>query len=91
MSDKVIYESPDKGKTVRQRPFNQPIKQIKSNWYYVFWGIMATAVLSGQIYVGLGYREMAAATKSTTISVMCETMQPYSIPVSPYNRTREFE
>lgn len=66
-----IYESPDKGKTVRSRPFRQPMKQIKSNWYYVFWGIMAVAVIAGQIYVGLGYRQMAEATKSTAISVTC--------------------
>ena len=49
------------------------IKQCKSNWYYVFWGIMSVAVVSGQIYVGLGYREMAEATKSTQISVRCIT------------------
>ena len=47
------------------------MKQIKSNWYYIFWGIMAVAVISGQIYVGLGYRQMAEATKSTAISVTC--------------------
>ncbi len=45
--------------------------QVKSNFYYVFWGIMAVAVVAGQIYVGLGYREMAKATKSTSISVSC--------------------
>lgn len=67
----TIYESPDKGQTVRSRPFRQPMKQIKSNWYYIFWGIMAVAVISGQIYVGLGYRQMAEATKSTAISVTC--------------------
>ena len=88
---KMIYESPDKGKTVRERPFHQPVTQVKSNWYYVFWGIMACAVVSGQVFVGLGYRDMAEATKSTAISVTCETMQPYQIPVSPYrNTTREF-
>jgi len=47
--------------------------QVKSNWYYVFWGIMAVAVVGGQIYVGLGYREMAQATKSTAIVVSCIT------------------
>lgn len=47
------------------------IKQIKSQWYYVFWGICTVTVLSGQIFVGLGYREMANATKSTAISVTC--------------------
>jgi hypothetical protein len=66
------------------------IKQIKSQFYYVFWGIMAVAVCGGQIYVGVGYREMAKATKSTDIRVSCET--PYQIPVVPYrNRTGEFE
>ena len=33
--------------------------QIKSSWYYVFWGAMAVAVVGGQIYIGSGYREMA--------------------------------
>jgi hypothetical protein len=67
------------------------IKQIKSQWYYVFWGTMAVAVVGGQLYVGSGYREMADATKSTAISVNCEI--PYPISVVPYkaNRTREFE
>lgn len=66
------------------------IKQIKSQWYYVFWGIMAVAVCGGQLYVGLGYREMAEATKSTDIRVSCEV--PYQIPVSHYrNSVREFE
>jgi len=54
------------------------IKQIKSQWYYVFWGIMAAAVCGGQVYVGLGYREMAEAAKGTDIRVSCE------LPVIPY-------
>jgi hypothetical protein len=35
--------------------------QVKSSWYYVFWGIIAVAVVAGQIYVGAGYRVMAQA------------------------------
>ena len=35
------------------------IKQIKSHWYYVFWGIATISVVAGQVYVGSGYREMA--------------------------------
>lgn len=38
--------------------------QVKSKWYYIFWGIMAIAVVGGQIYVGLGYREMAHQLKN---------------------------
>jgi hypothetical protein len=45
--------------------------QVKSKWYYVFWGAMAVAVVGGQIYVGTGYREMAEATKSVDIFVKC--------------------
>ena len=45
--------------------------QVKSRWYYVFWGAMAVAVVGGQIYVGSGYREMAKATKSADIFVRC--------------------
>ena len=47
--------------------------QIKSNLYYVFWGICTVTVVAGQIYVGSGYRQMAEATKSTQISVRCIT------------------
>ncbi len=46
--------------------------QVKAKWYYIFWGAMAVAVVGGQIYVGLGYRQMAKATKSTQIHVTCE-------------------
>jgi len=45
--------------------------QVKTHWYYWFWGTCAVAVVSGQLYVGSGYREMAEATKSTEISVRC--------------------
>ncbi len=45
--------------------------QVKSKWYYIFWGAMAVAVVGGQIYVGTGYREMAEATKSVDIFVKC--------------------
>ena len=33
--------------------------QVKSKWYYIFWGTMAFAVVSGQLYIGTGYRIMA--------------------------------
>ena len=41
------------------------IKQIKSYWYYIFWSIATIAVVSGQIYVGLGYRDLVNALKLT--------------------------
>jgi hypothetical protein len=61
--------------------------QIKSSWYYIFWGVCAVAVVGGQIYVGTGYREMAEATKKTAIAVTC---LPQYI-TSPKNKVGEFE
>jgi len=63
--------------------------QVKSRWYYIFWGAMAVAVVGGQIYVGLGYRQMAEATKSMSISVTCS--EPYEPPTMKRNKEREFE
>ena len=34
--------------------------QIKSSWYYIFWGIATVSVVAGQVYVGSGYRGMAS-------------------------------
>ena len=33
--------------------------QIKSCWYYMFWGVATISVVVGQVYVGSGYRQMA--------------------------------
>ena len=33
--------------------------QIKSKWYYIFWGAATVSVFAGQIYVGSGYRQMS--------------------------------
>lgn len=38
---------------------NQKIKaQVKSRWYYIFWGTATVSVVLGQLYVGTGYRHM---------------------------------
>ena len=33
--------------------------QVKSRFYYVFWGTATVAVVLGQLYVGTGYRVLA--------------------------------
>jgi len=38
--------------------------QIKSSWYYIFWGLMSASVVAGQLYVGTGYREMSESIRS---------------------------
>ena len=30
--------------------------QVKTQWYYWFWGTATVAVCAGQLYVGSGYR-----------------------------------
>jgi len=33
--------------------------QVKSKFYYIFWGVATLSVVAGQVYVGSGYREFA--------------------------------
>ena len=33
--------------------------QMKSRFYYLFWGAATVAVVAGQLYVGTSYRSMA--------------------------------
>ena len=33
--------------------------QVKSRWYYIFWGTCTVAVCAGQVLVGSGFRSMA--------------------------------
>ena len=40
--------------------------QVKSRFYYIFWGTCTTAVVLGQLYVGAGYRSMAVGVNELT-------------------------
>ena len=33
--------------------------QVKSKFYYIFWGVATASVVLGQLYVGSGYRLFA--------------------------------
>ena len=33
--------------------------QVKSRFYYIFWGVATVSVVLGQVYVGSGYRMFA--------------------------------
>ena len=33
--------------------------QVKSRFYYLFWGVATVSVVLGQVYVGTGYRGFA--------------------------------
>ena len=58
--------------TKKQRP------QIKSKWYYIFWGAATVSVFAGQIYVGSGYRQMSKSFNRIVDAVVIELRQgPY--------------
>ena len=35
--------------------------QVKSKFYYIFWGTATVAVVLGQLYVGTGYRLLSGS------------------------------
>ena len=43
--------------TLRQKQRNQ----VKSKFYYIFWGVATASVVLGQLYVGSGYRIFAGS------------------------------
>ena len=45
--------------TMTKSTFTKRKAQMKSSSYYLFWGIATVAVVSGQVYVGTGYRAMS--------------------------------
>ncbi len=40
--------------------------QVKSRFYYIFWGAATVSVFAGQLYVGTGYRALARGLKAIT-------------------------
>ncbi len=57
--------------------------QVKSRWYYIFWGTATVAVVSGQIFVGSGFRRMAESFDrivDTTIEILEPEIELYLQP-----------
>ena len=46
--------------------------QVKSRFYYIFWGTATVAVVAGQFYVGTGYRLMSGALHRILHSIEVE-------------------
>ena len=46
--------------------------QVKSRFYYYFWGLCTVAVVFGQLYVGAGYRLMAQSVDRFFITLTTE-------------------
>jgi len=51
--------------------------QVKSKFYYIFWGLATASVFAGQIYVGSGYRQMARSFNRIVDSIVLELERSY--------------
>ena len=54
--------------------------QVKSKFYYIFWGVATVSVVLGQIYVGSGYRQFARS-----LNRIFDTIE-VQLGSSPYER-----
>ena len=63
--------------------------QVKTKWYYIFWGTATLSVVAGQVFVGHGYKTMAESNQqiSSDINLLIETML-YRRPTGPSQRPR---
>ena len=46
--------------------------QVKSRFYYLFWGAATVSVFAGQLYVGSGYRQMSRSFDRIMDTVVLE-------------------
>ena len=72
--------------TTMTKSYTKLKNQVKSNMYYIFWGAATVAVMSGQIYIGNGYRRMADTNDaiSADINLLVEVLtmtSPREMPV----------
>ena len=52
--------------------------QVKSKFYYIFWGVATASVVLGQLYVGSGYRAYANALLRIFESIEVEVGKTYN-------------
>ncbi len=57
--------------------------QVKSKFYYIFWGLATVSVFAGQIYVGSGYRQMSRSFNRIMDAIIVEIERDFG-----YNRER---
>ena len=46
--------------------------QVKSRFYYLFWGAATLSVFAGQLYVGSGYRQMSRSFNRIMDAIIVE-------------------
>ena len=52
--------------------------QVKSRFYYLFWGIATFSVVAGQVYVGSGYRMFARSLNRILDTIQLEVWTTYN-------------
>tara|TARA_B100000427_G_scaffold187405_1_gene155818 strand:+ start:926 stop:1162 length:237 start_codon:yes stop_codon:yes gene_type:complete len=62
--------------TLRQKQRNQ----VKSKFYYIFWGIATFSVVAGQVYVGSGYRSYARSLMRIFDTIEVEVQRDFNTP-----------
>ena len=75
----MTYQSPplpEWGKN--DRKLYKQRAQVKSRFYYLFWGAATLSVLAGQLYVGSGYRMYAGALMKIFDTVEVEVGRDYN-------------
>ena len=50
--------------------------QVKSRFYYIFWGAATVSVFIGQLYVGSGYRQFANTLNRLFDTIEVQVNQP---------------
>ena len=75
----MTYQSPplpEWGKN--DRALYKKRAQVKSRFYYIFWGVATASVVLGQLYVGSGYRMYAGALMKIFDTVEVEVGRDYN-------------
>ena len=52
--------------------------QVKSKFYYIFWGVATFSVVAGQLYVGSGYRMFARSLNRIFDTIEVEVGRNYN-------------
>lgn len=58
--------------------------QVKSKFYYIFWGLATASVFAGQLYVGSGYRQMAKSFNRIIDSIVVGLERSYEEKIRFY-------
>jgi len=51
--------------------------QVKSRFYYIFWGVATFSVVAGQLYVGSGYRTFSKSLNRIFDTVELQVYDDY--------------